>query len=283
MLLKNNGKLAVSTALIVACALCAGCTVNPQVDREMLAAPTSLSDAYTQAQLQFRLATTGELAETCDHSGCIESAQFDERVARIGARLAAAAYEKYPELSGRVGAFDFSVLDKSEPGTGSTAGGVVVVLRPVAAIAQSDEALGFVLAREVGHVVAQHHEENTGTSLIVSLLATVMAPATQVLKLIASVYSSATTIAASASVTAASFAGSKILVASYRPRQLDEADRIAMELLGSTGVAAADVAPGFAFTAMQARDDEWVHELQHSIDGLHAPVHSASVAAVPTL
>lgn len=249
----------------------------------MLAAPTSISDAYTLAQLQMRLAATRELGVNCDQTGCIESQQFDERVSRIGARLAEAAFEKYPDLAERVPAFDFSVLEKSEAGTGSTAGGMVVVMRPVSSIALTDEALNFVLAREMGHVVAQHHEENTGTSLMVSLIATVIAPVAQVLKVLASVYSSATTIAASASVTAASFAGSKILVASYRPRQLDEADRIALNLLGSAGIRPADVAQGFALTAEQARGDDWLLDLRRSIDGLAAPERSAAVAAGPTL
>lgn len=249
----------------------------------MLAAPTSISQAYTQAQLQLRLAATRELGLACDQTGCIESAQFDERVSRIGARLAEVAFEQYPDLSGRVPAFDFSVLEKSEAGTGSTAGGVVVVMRPVASIALTDEALTFVLAREMGHVVAQHHEENTGTSLMVSLIATVVAPVSQVVKILASVYSSATTMLASASVTAASFAGSKILVSSYRPRQLDEADRIAVNLLGSAGIKPADVAQGFALTAEQARGDDWLIDLRRSIDGLAAPARSAAVASVPLL
>ncbi|MSQ51273.1 MAG: hypothetical protein EXR28_05240 [Betaproteobacteria bacterium] len=137
----------------------------------------------------------------------------------------------------------------------------------------------FVLAREIGHVVAQHHEENTGTSLIVSLIATLLAPVTEVLKVLASVYSGATAAAASASVTAASFASSKVLVASYRPRQLDEADRIALALLGATGVGAREVATGFSQAILQAQDDQWILDLRRSIEGLTASARNASAAS----
>jgi predicted Zn-dependent protease len=268
-------------ALLAACGFFAGCTVNPHLNRDMLAAPTTLSDAYTQVNLRLKLATTMELQESsCGQSGCMESAQFDERVARIGAKLVEAAYENYPGLAERVPAFEFSVMDKSEPGTGSTAGGVVVVLRPVAAIAHSDEALSFVLAREIGHVVAQHHEENTATSLVVSLIAAVIAPVAQVVKMLATVYSGATTIAASASVTAASFASSKALIASYRPRQLDEADKIALKLLTSSGLATRDLASGFALAALQASEDQWVVDLRKSVLALGTPAPSATIPAV---
>lgn len=136
-----------------------------------------------------------------------------------------------------------------------------------------------MLAREIGHVVAQHHEENTGTSLIVSLIATLLAPVTEVLKVLASVYSGATAAAASASVTAASFASSKVLVASYRPRQLDEADRIALALLGATGVGAREVATGFSQAILQAQDDQWILDLRRSIEGLTASARNASAAS----
>jgi len=255
-------------ALLAACTFLAACTTNPHGDRAVLAAPTPFSDAYTQVNLSLRLATSLDLRETCDLTGCIESTQFDERVSRIGARLAAMAYQKYPDLAGRVAGFEFSVVDKAEPGTGSTAGGVVVVLRPVSGIARTDEALSFVLAREIGHVVSQHHEENTATSLVVSLVAAMLAPVASVVKYLASIYSGVTTAIASASVTAASFASSKVLIAAYRPRQLDEADKVALNLLASTNVDPQDAAAGFAYAGLLEPDGAWVRELRHSVNSL---------------
>ena len=262
---KRSGKL---FAILAGCTILAACTTSPHSERAMLAAPTSVSDAYTQVNLNLRLATSQELHEICDRSGCMESAQFDERVSRIGASLAALAYENYPELAGRVPSFEFSVVDKAEPGTASTAGGLVIVLRPVSGIARTDDALSFVLAREIGHVVSQHHEENTGTSLVVSLVATVLAPVTTVVRYLTSVYSGVTTAIASASVTAASFASSKVLIASYRPRQLDEADKVARNLLASSGVELQEAVAGFASAELRRQDAEWLRELWRSVDGL---------------
>ncbi|MFM9968178.1 MAG: M48 family metalloprotease [Burkholderiales bacterium] len=259
----------------------AGCTVNPHVDREMLTAPTAVSDAYSQVNMHLRLATSVASNEQCNFSGCMESAQFDERVSRIGARLAAAAYVKYPDLIERVSAFEFIVVDKVEPGTVSTAGGMVAVLRPVSAVARSDEALSFVLAREIGHVVARHHEENTGTSILVSVLATVLAPVTTVLKALATVYQGATTAIASASVTAASFASSKVLIATYRPRQLDEADRIALELLSAAGMDTSEVRSGFSEPDLRAFDEQWLRDLQKSVNGLAQRVVTPAPHRIP--
>jgi len=276
--IRRIGKL---PALLAACTFLGACTTNLHSDRAMLAAPTSISDAYTQVNLSLRLATSLEFLEACDRSGCMESAQFDERVSRIGARLAAMAYEKFPDLAERVPSFEFSVIDKAEPGTASTAGGVVVVLRPVSGIARTDEALSFVLAREIGHVVSQHHEENTATSLMVSLLATVLAPVTAVVKYLATMYSGVTTAVASASVTAASFASSKVLIATYRPRQLNEADKIALHLLTSTGVDPQDAAAGFAYAGLRESDGAWVRELRQSVDGLTG--RFAALPLTPTI
>jgi len=77
-----------------------------------------------------------------------------------------------------------------------------------------------------------------------------------VVKYLASFYSGLTTAIASASVTAASFASSKVLIASSRPRQLDEADRIALNLLASSGVAPQDAAAGFAYAELRSRHRE---------------------------
>lgn len=262
---KRSGKL---LAILAGCAILTACTTSAHNDRAMLAAPTALSDAYSHVNLNLRLATSQEVHEICDRTGCMESAQFDERVSRIGASLAAIAYESYPELAGRVPSFEFSVVDKAEPGTASTAGGLVIVLRPVSGIARTDDALSFVLAREIGHVVSQHHEENTGTSLVVSLVATVLAPVTTVVRYLTSVYSGVTAAIASASVTAASFASSKVLIASYRPRQLDEADDVARNLLASSGVELQEAIAGFASGELRQQDAEWLRELWRSVDAL---------------
>jgi Zn-dependent protease with chaperone function len=262
--------LACRVACVFACTVLGGCASGRYLDGSPLVAPTALSDVYSQANMQLRLATTANAQEGCAESECVERVVFDQRVARTGARLAAAAYQAYPELAERIAGFDFGVLDKAEPGTASTAGGYVAVLRPVSSIATADEALSFVMAREIGHVVAQHHERNTATSLVISVLTSVLAPFVNVAKLLALVYSGTTSAIASASVTVASFASSQVLIESYRPGQLEEADAIAMKLLSPLGYDARAVTAGFARADLQSPPTRWMRELQESVERLAA-------------
>ena len=255
--------------LLVACTVLGGCVSSAHQDRAQLVAPTALSEVYSHTGMKLMLATMSDGQDGCSESECVKRAEFDQRVAHTGARLADAAYQAYPGLAKRIPAFDFSVLDKAEPGTASTAGGHIVVLRPVSSIALADEALSFVIAREIGHVVSQHHEENTATSLFISVLTSVLAPAVNVAKLLA-VAVSGTRAVASASVTAASFASSRVLIESYRPKQREEADVIAMRLLAPFGYDAPAVAAGFALADPQSPPTKWMRELQASVKFLEA-------------
>lgn len=262
------GVLKARLTVVLACTMVAACASDMPNERAELTAPMApmaVSEVYSQANLQVMLATTASAPE-CVEAECEQRARFDVRVAQVGAELAAAAYRAHPELSERVPALSFAVVDKTEPGTGSTASGHIVVLRPVSDIARSDEALSFVLAREVGHVVAQHHEKNTGTSLIISVLATVVAPVVNVAKLLAVVYSGTTSAAAaSASLTAASFASSKAIIESYRPKQREEADAIALNLVEKIGFDARGVSAGFAGDELKAPQTRWMRELSASV------------------
>lgn len=256
------------SAAVLACTILAGCASDTHGDRAVLSAPTAVSEVYSQANLQVMLATTATAPE-CIDAECEQRARFDVRVAQVGAEVAVAAYQAHPELSERVPALTFTVIDKTEPGTGSTASGHIVVLRPVGGIVRSDDALSFVLAREVGHVVAQHHEQNTGTSLIISVLATVVAPVVNVAKLLAVVYSGTTSAAAaSASLTAASFASSKAIIESYRPRQREEADAIALNLVGKLGFDARSVTAGFDEEELKTPQTRWMRDLSASVSKL---------------
>ena len=242
-----------------------GPEVPADTELPVVRAPAGVSALYSQANLEFMLATMPAAAD-CEGPDCAQHAAtlhaaFDRRVAEAGARVAAAAYESYPGLAERVPQFNFSVVDKAEAGTGSTAGGRVVVLRPVGDLAQSDAALSFVLAREVGHVVARHHEENTATSLIISAVTTVVAPALSLARLVAAAYSTATT-------AAASFFGSRALIDTYRPRQREQADGIALNLLGHLGYDSAGVASGFSEEGMKASQSRWIRDLQASLTAL---------------
>lgn len=217
----------------VACAILGACASYPHSDRAQLVAPSPVSAVYSDTNLRLVLALLPDLKGECEASTCPDRAIFDRRVSEVGAGLAEAAFRTYPELAERVPGFEFRVEDKAEPATASTARGLVVVMRAARNIALDDETLSFLLAREMGHVVVRHHEENTGASLVVSALSTLFLPVANVAKVLGTLFSGTSTAVASASVTAASFAGSQVLAEVYRPRQREEADDIAVRLLVS--------------------------------------------------
>ncbi|HXC39391.1 MAG TPA: M48 family metalloprotease [Burkholderiales bacterium] len=254
-------------AALLSCTILGGCATETPDNRAQFMAPATLSELYSQANLRLSMAVTPAAPECAPP--CAGHAQFDQRVSDIGARIAAAAYQAYPDLAERIPKFSFSVLDKAEPGTGSTAAGGIVVLRPVDELARSDQALSFVLAREVGHVVARHHEENTGASIMISVVTTVVAPVLNVAKLVAGLATSAGAWVSSAGMSVASFFGSRAVVDTYRPRQQEQADTIALGLLDRMGYGAGDVAPGFAAEPLRAAGSRWLQDLQASLARLN--------------
>jgi predicted Zn-dependent protease len=265
------------TAFLAACTMVGGCTTNPHSERAQLVAPTLVSAVYSDTNLRAVLALTPNIQTGCEALACPERDVFDARVVRLGKRVAEAAFRAYPELAGRIPGFDFHVVDKAEPGTASTAGGLVVVMRPLGALTPEDDTLSFLLAREIGHVVAQHHEENTGAGLMASALATVLLPVASVASVLATLFSGTSPVAASASVTAASFAGSRALAETYRPRQREEADDIALRLLGALGYDAQSVVAGFARVRLDAPPTRWMGDLRASLD--HVALQAARAAA----
>lgn len=274
-------------ALVLGCLALCGCMATATGERTPLVAPTAISDMYSSVNLQMMLATTSNASDECAAAECMQRSEFDQRVASNGARLAEGAYVAFPGLAERVSKFNFLVVDKAEPGTASTAAGNIVVLRPLSSIAVTDEALSFVIAREMGHVVAQHHEENTATSMLMSVIATVIAPIVNIAKLLAIGYSGASTsvassAVASASMTEASFVGSRVVIESYRPKQREEADGIAIRLLEPLGYDAQVVSAAFEQVDLRTPPTSWMRELQDSVARLAAPPALAQARQLET-
>ena len=271
-------------ALLTACVVTGGCATTVQEDGTHLLAPTVVSDLYSRTSMQIMLAIAPNENNKCTPVECAARAEFDKRVARIGTKLAAAAYRSYPDLAQRVPQFNFSIVDKAEAGTASAAGGYIAVLRPISGIALSDEALSFVMAREVGHVVLQHHERNTATSLVISVLASVLAPVVNVAKILAVTYSSSSSAVAASSVTsAASFASSRAIIESYWPKQRQEADETAVRLVGRIGYDTRRIAAGFAPECSQLPPTKWVRELHESMASLASPSEQPALPRVALL
>ena len=259
-------------SLLIACFACiivSGCAATGQDGGDSILAPTPVSEIYSQASLRIMLAfMSAPYKNHFDHPEleCTGPTVFEERVARIGAKLAEAAYRIYPDLSQRIPRFVFTVSDKSEAAVASTAGGLIVVLRPVSEISLSDDALAFVMARELGHVISRHHEQNTATSIAFSVAATVLAPALNVARLLALLTSSTSSAAAASTVSSAvSYASSRAVIATYGQRQRMTADGVALRLLPQAGYEARAVPAGFVADCPKAPPTKWLRDLQESV------------------
>ena len=194
--------------------------------------PSGISDAVSDVDMRMRLAVKPDAAP-CVAENCLQNQLFDARVQQLGAQLSTAAYTQYPTLKKRVPNFVFSVADKKDAGSASNAGGKVVVFRGLQAFELSDDALSFVLAREMAHVIGKHHNKNISTKLIISALATILFPAVGIIgaSSAATQATTATTLLTSAASTATSMLGTEVALAKMKPSQLLQADEIAVKVL----------------------------------------------------
>ena len=249
-----------------------GCAISHHDGRTQAAAPKPISAVYSQFNLKLRLL----LAQDAPSQGeeCSGAACFDQRVANLGPKLADAAYEAYPEFACQVKSLEFFVVDKREPATLSSALGRIVIFRPVEHLAYSDAMLAFILAREIGHVIAQHHERNAAYGLFVSGMAHVLLPVTSLARAISEAFagagaavSASATVAANASVSATSMVGQQVAVDVQARTQQDEADDIALRILGRLGIDGLVIRQAFGKAEPKPVND-WVAKLYASIDRL---------------
>ena len=250
---------------ILCMALCS-CASSPN-GRMQLAAPNSVSAAYSEVNMKLSLITETNTAAACAESECELDRAFDQRVLRLGSGLAKSAFAIYPDLSKRFDKFEFVIAEKANPGSTSSAAGTIVIFRGVQKLRLGDEALSFLIAREMGHVIGHHHEENSTTRILFSVLATVFMPISNLISGSAALLQTASTSAAvTATTSAASYIGSKVTIASYKLDQLHEADAIALNLLGKAGWERNDIADALITSARVMDDDSWSKDLRASAE-----------------
>ncbi len=248
------------------------CATSPG-GRSQLVAPSALqgfSAVYSELDMRLQL-VTAEDAPSCSDVDCVDDRAFDQQVLVLGKRLADAAYRQYPDLISRFPHFEFIVADKAEAGSASSAGGTVVVFRGIRNLNPDDATLAFVLAREMSHVIAGHHDENVTTSVLVAIATQILFPALNIVRGAAAISSSAATSAASSALTTtavtsvASFAGARVLRASDRPLQVQEAETMAMSLLSAAGWSGREVTDQLeALPPETAEEPDWTEELRDS-------------------
>jgi hypothetical protein len=163
---------------------------------------------------------------------------FAEQVKRIAAGLQIAAHGLYPDAIKRIGAFDVYVGDSSELAALSSGSGRIVVNAGFARLNPTDDWLAFVIAREMGHIVAGHHDSNSGASLLVSVVMNIIVPGSGLIK------------------SALSFAGSQMASETGRDKQVKEADEVAMKLLEAAGYTAKSVVLNLRLTPLSEETDK---------------------------
>lgn len=252
---------------IASMALGACAASSSHTGRLQMTAPASVSAVYSEVDMQLSLVTEANTGSPCIGAECELDRAFDQRVLRLGTRLAQSAFETHPDLTERFGKFEFVIAEKANPGSISSATGTVVIFRGVQKLHLGEEALAFLIAREMGHVIGRHHDENTATGILFSVLASVFIPVTNLISGSAALAQTASATATStAAASAASFIGSKITIESYKLEQLREADAIALNLLGRLGWNRNDIADALVVGTRVMGDDSWSKDLRASAE-----------------
>lgn len=247
------------------------CATSPG-GRAQVVAPAVLqgfSAVYSEFDMHLQLVTAAD-APSCEAAECVADRVFDQRILALGRRLADTAFRQHADLQLRFPRFEFIVADKLDPGAASSAAGTVVIYRGVRRLDLDDAALAFVLAREISHIIAGHHDENVTTSVLVAVAAQILLPVLNIGSLFSATTAAATTAASSTATTSAvasvaSFAGSRVLRASDRPLQVREAEAMAMRLLAAAGWDGREVSDQLqALRPALPEEADWTVELRES-------------------
>ncbi len=180
---------------ILCLALLSGCSTHPITGRDQMVGLSSVQVAYADVDYALssgvqRFAASLRCAIDCGNPESPD--RIAARVEAIGVQLEAAARSLSPELFERIERFSIEI--DGDPGirTGSSAGGRIVLSSglagqrsPISDVAvagrsllesglggrdPTDIRMAFLIAREMGHVIARHAEENSGVSIAVSVL-----------------------------------------------------------------------------------------------------------------
>lgn len=227
-----------------------------------MAVPPQVSNAYSEMDMRLRLIVEADVKSPCAGEECDLNRAFDQRIVQLGERLAKSAFETHIDLSERITRFEFLVAEKSEPGSASSAAGTIIIFRGVQQLSLNDEALSFLIAREMGHVIGRHHDKNSTTSIVISALAQVLVPIANVFRGAAALIE--TTPVTTSMTTASSVIGSRAVIENYKSSQLYEADTIAINLLARQGWDRGRVAAVLAASTQPKEDNSWSREFQLS-------------------
>lgn len=256
---------------VVAIQLCmAGCATTPFGDRTRI---IDVPLAATESEIEFSI-TNGLRADLLcgGDSACSSAAEggglrpFVLDVERIASALQKEALQRYPDLAWcsprkNGGCFDIYIVEGDAPDSSSSANGRIALSVALDRWRSYEGVLAFVIAREMGHVVARHHKERSSLSIVTSALLNILLPGSGLLKSLIST------------------GGGRLAAISNRKVQATEADAIAFNLLQGAGFRLRDVSKNLL--AMPAALDEtaWRREFSRSSTRLV----TAALAAEPSV
>ena len=247
-------------APVLSCLLLNACATSTESGRVRMIAPTEVGVAYSEVEAQARLALTPDV--NCQETDCASIDAFRVQVLQIGERLDKAAYKLALELNLPPPHFNVTVPGKHDIGTLSTASGSIIVFDGLHEFEFQEPALAFLIAREMGHVLSRHHEENSATNLSISLVVGLFFPVAHLIRGAEAAYAAASTTSLASS--AASFAGSRIVKGLYRSDQQREADAMALRILAYADWTPFDVANALQMALPRLSGEGWVSELIES-------------------
>ena len=245
---------------VLSCLLLAACATTTEGGRTRVVAPTEVGTVYSEVEVQARLALTPDI--NCRDSECNEAEAFRLRVLKLGERLGNTAYKVALEMNLPPPHFNMVVPGKEDIGTLSTAAGNIIVFDGLREMDFCDPALAFLIAREMGHILAHHHEENSATNIGISLAVTLFFPMANLLRGAEAAFAAASTT--SLATSAASFAGARIVKGIYRSDQQREADLIALRILAPLGWTPFVLAHALEPVIPESGAEGWLEELQES-------------------
>lgn len=215
--LRSARGLRTSTLVCVVAMLAMARSVAAE-DAALPAALPAVSLTAMHSDLKFSLVTSARKAIDAATAG------FEEQMRRLADGLYATSASLYPDATSRIGRFDVFIADSAQASALSSASGRIAISSGIADLKPTDDWLALVLAREMGHVLAGHHDNNSTASLVTSILMNLVLPGSGFVK------------------SAISFVGSQVAAVAGRERQIGEADEIAFKLLEATGYTAKSLA-----------------------------------------
>lgn len=247
--------------------------VADEVKAQVQAADATIASIHSD--IAFALTTGLRQSPSCTDAGdcsrrpdLIAATRFDAKVKFVAAILESGVRELFPEIESRIPGsaddlFGVVVVESDEWKTASSASGRIAISTAMSSASSLEDFLAFAIAREMAHVIARHHEQNSTASILASLAMNVVVPGSAIVKSVVSLGSAA--IASNAS----------------GDEQARQADALAVWILKASGYKLEDVAMATAMLQKTPSRERWSYRLAGAADYLVANVEAPAAVAPP--